>query len=107
MNLQVLWTPIALLSLSEVFKYTYLEFGERQLRRLTSQIYAAIRRIAAFPQLGRPEEEISEAMGIEYRSTIVIKEISLLYTVVGDTLYVEYVKNARQDDATMLEKLSE
>ena len=107
MSLHILWTPIALQSLSEVFEYTYLEFGELQLRKLTSQIYKATRRIANFPQSGRPEVEISEAMGVEYRSTIVISEISLLYTIIDDTLYIEYVKNARQDDATMLAKLCE
>ena len=106
MNLHILWTPIALQSLSEVFEYTFEEFGERQLRKLTSQIYAAIRRISAYPQLGKFEDEISDDTGIEFRSTIVISEIKLYYTVSGDTLYVEYVKNARMDDTTMLTKLS-
>ena len=36
-----------------------------------------------------------------------INEIKLLYTVVEDTLFIEFVKNTRLDDATMLAKLSE
>lgn len=106
MSLHILWTPIALQSLSDVFEYTYNEFGERQLRRLTSQIYAATRRIAAYPQLGKREAELTAATGIEYRSTVVISEIKLLYTISQDTLYVEFVKNARMDESTMLERLA-
>ena len=107
MNLHILWTPIALQSLSEVFVYTYTEFGERQLRKLTSQIYSATRRISAFPHSGKLETAISEATGVEYRSMVVISEILLLYTVMDDTIYIEYVKNTRQDDSTILKKLSE
>ena len=105
MSLQIRWTHIAQQSLSDVFEYTYAEFGERRLRKLCSEIYTATRRIASFPQSGKEESEISVEMGIVYRSTIVIKEIKLLYTIEGDTVYIEYVKNARQDDATMLMKL--
>jgi len=45
--------------------------------------------------------------GTEYRSILVISEIKLLYTVSEDTLFIEFVKNARMDDATMLEKLNQ
>ena len=107
MNLQILWTSIALQSLSEVFEYTFSEFGEHQLRKLTSQIYHTTHRIAAFPKLGRFEDEISEAMGVEYRSIQVINEIFLLYTISDETIFIEFVKNTRMDDATMLAKLSE
>jgi plasmid stabilization system protein ParE len=107
MNLQILWTPIALQSLSEVFVYTYTEFGERQLRKLTSQIYKVTRRIASFPQMGKLEEDLIDATGIEYRSMVVISELVLLYTIYEDTVYIEFVKDARLDDATMLAKLSE
>ena len=105
MSLLILWTPIALQSLSEVFAYTFEEFGERQLRKLTSQIYAVTKRISSFPNSGKVEYEITKAAGIEYRSVKLIKEISLLYTVVDDAIYIEFVKNARIDDATMLEKI--
>lgn len=53
MSLQIAWTPVALQSLSEVFEYTFKEFGERQVRK-----------------------------------------------------FIEYVRNARLDDATVWEKLS-
>ena len=105
MNLPILWTPIALLSLSEVFEYTYEEFGELQLRKLTSQIYSVTRRIATFPHLGKSETELFEATGINYRSIVVISKIKLLYTISDDTLFIEYVKNSNMDDATMLEKI--
>jgi hypothetical protein len=38
---------------------------------------------------------------------LVISEIKLLYTVSEDTLFIEFVKNARMDDSTMLEKLNQ
>ena len=107
MNLRIQWTPIALLSLSEVFEYTFEEFGERQLRRLQTQISSTARRIATFPGLGKQESDLVRATGTEYRSILVISEIKLLYTVSEDTLFIEFVKNARMDDATMLEKLNQ
>lgn len=106
MNLQVLWTPIALQSLSEVFEYTHKEFGERQLRKLASQILSVCNRLATFPLSGKREIAIIEATGMEYRSILVIKEIKLLYTISNDTLFIEFVKNTRMDDSTMLKKLN-
>ena len=106
MSLHIAWTPVALQSLSDVFEYTFDEFGERQVHRLTSQIYKVVRRIAAYPNLGTLDEECTEEFGVEYRSVKVISEISVMYTVVGDTLFIEYVRNARLDDATVWEKLS-
>ena len=106
MNLRIEWTPVALQSLSDVFEYTFEEFGERQVRRLTSQIYRATRRIATFPMSGAIDEACTEEFGVEYRHVVVISEISLLYTVVNDTLYIEYVRNARMDDSTVWDRLN-
>lgn len=106
MNLNIEWTAVALQSLSEVFDYTYEEFGERQVRKLISQIYKTTRRIAAFPGIGKIDDLCTEEFGVEYHSIVVISEISLLYTVLGDTIFIEYVRNARQDDETVWEKLS-
>ena len=106
MSLQILWTPIALQSLSEVLEYTYEEFGERQLHKLSSLIHSATCRLAIFPQSGKNEEALAKATGINYRSSLVIPEIKLLYTISDDTVFVEFVKNARMDDASMLAKLN-
>ena len=107
MNLQIRWTSVALQSLSEVLEYTYETFGEQQLHKLTSQITTTCYQIAAFPQSGKREEDLADATGIDYRSIIVISEIKLLYTTNDETLFIEFVKNARMDDATMLAKLNE
>lgn len=96
---------MALQSLSEVFEYTFEEFGERQMRRLFNQIISAVRRIAVFPASGILEPKCSEAMGVEYRSILVISQIKILYTVNGNTIFVEYVRNARLADETVLERL--
>ena len=106
MNLRIEWTHTALQSLEEVFEYTFEEFGERQVRKLTSQIYQVVRRLAAYPLMGAVDEESTEEFGVEYRRIVVISEISLLYTIVGDTLFIEYVRNVRMDDLTVWERLS-
>ena len=102
MNLNIEWTPVALQSLDEVFE----EFGKAQVRKLTKQIYSATRRIAAFPMAGTIDEDCTEEFGVEYRRIVVISEISLLYTIVDDTIFIEYVRNARLDDATVWDRLS-
>ena len=107
MSLQILWTHIALQSLAEVFDYTNEEFGERQLHKLASLIHSTTSRLAIFPQSGKYESELAKATGIEYRSALVIPEIKLLYTISDDTVFIEFVKNVRMDDATMLAKLNE
>jgi len=107
MNFQIQWTHIALLSLSEVYKYTYEEFGGRQLNKLTEQIQLATRCLSIFPMSGKREEELEESTGIEYRSIVVISEIKLLYTISDNTVFIEFVKNTRMDDATMLDKLKD
>ena len=106
MNLNIEWTPVALQSLDEVYEYTFEEFGKAQVRKLTNQIYSATRRIAAFPMAGTIDEDCTEEFGVEYRRIVVISEISLLYTIVDDTIFIEYVRNARLDDATVWDRLS-
>ena len=105
MNLQIQWTPTALQSLSEVLEYTFCQFGERQLRKLTRQIHTSARRVSIFPLLGKRETKLIKATGIEYRSTVVIKQIKLIYTIDKDILYVRFIKNNCMDDSTLLKKL--
>lgn len=106
MNLNIEWTAVALQSLSEVIDYTFEVFGERQVQKLLSQIYKVTGQLATFPYIGKVDEFCSEELGIEYRRILVISEISLLYIVAGNTVFIEYVKNARQDDVTIWEKLN-
>ena len=105
MSLQIQWTHTALQSLSEVLEYTYSRFGERQLRKLTRQIHASARRVSIFPLLGKRETKLIKTTGIEYRSTVVIKEIKLIYTIDNNIIYVRFIKNNRMDDSTLLKKL--
>ena len=107
MNLRIQWTPTALQSLSEVLEYTYGQFGERQLRKLTRQIHASARRVSIFPLLGKRETKLIKATGIEYRSIVVIKQINMIYTTDNGTLYVRFIKNNRMDESTILRKIKE
>jgi len=107
MSLQIQWTHIALQSLSEVSDYTFFEFGERQLRKLSNRINSTTRHISFFPLLGKHEKRLSKQTGIEYRSIVIIKEIKLYYTVNNGIIFVEYIKNTKMNDKTMLEKISD
>ena len=104
MNLRIVWTPSALQSLLDVFEYTHSEFGEYQLRRLRRKVTKATNRIAVYPKMGLVDP-ISEKIGVEYRSILVIPEIKIIYCVLQDTIQIEYVKNSRIDDETMLKNM--
>ena len=106
MSLQIQWTHIALQSLSEVSEYTFVKFGKRQLRKLSNRINSTTRYISFFPLLGKHEKVLSKQTGIEYHSIVVIKEIKLYYTINNGILFVEYIKNAKMDDNTMLAKIN-
>lgn len=104
MSSHIEWTATAQQSLEYVFEYTYGEFGERQLRRLHRQILNTVRRIVSFPQMG-PVESFSKLTGKEYRGVIVIKEIKVIYSIIPDGIRIEYIKNTRLDEATLLDAL--
>lgn len=65
------------------------------------KIDAATRRIAAFPQIGQVEP-YSARMGMEIRGLMVISQIKIVYCVMPDFIQIEYIKNNRLDDETML-----
>jgi plasmid stabilization system protein ParE len=104
MSLRIEWTPTAQQSLIDVFEYTYGEFGEYQLRKLRLKILKTARRIAAFPTMGTVEPYSVKAK-VEYRSMMVIPEIRIIYCVMDNFIQIEYVKNARLDDETMLRNM--
>ena len=106
MSLRIEWTRIALQSLSDVFDYTFEVFGEQQLEKMRTQIHETARIIATFPQAGKTEALLTEALGSEYRSMVVIKEIKLIYTITADAVFIEYVKNNRQDDSTIITRMN-
>lgn len=101
MSLPIKWTPLALQSLSDVFVYTFEIFGESQLLKLRGQISDATRLLSLFPLAGKKEAGLSEKMKTDYRSIVVIKEIKLIYTATSDEVFIEYVMNTRQSEATI------
>ena len=105
MNLQVKWTLVALQSLSDVLEHTYGQFGERQLRKINKRINSSVLRIMFFPNIGKPEPYVSELIGVDFRSVVVVKKIKLYYTQSKEILFVEFIKNTNMDDDTMLKKL--
>lgn len=104
MNLEIRWSEPALLSLAEVLEYTIVEHGERQALKLRKQVMSAILRISFSPYVAAVEP-YSNRVGVELRGYVVIPRIKIIYSIEGDTLFVEYIKNTFLSDQTMLERM--
>ena len=104
MNLETRWSAPALQSLAEVLQYTLEEHGEGQYNKLRRQVMDAVRRIAQSPFSG-VVEPISEKVGFELRGYKVIPRIKIIYSIIDNTVYIEYIKNTWLSEKTMLERM--
>ena len=93
-----------MLSLAEVLQYTLEEHGERQYTKLRKQVMNAVRKLSASPYLAAIEP-YSDKVGVELRGYLVIPRIKIIYSVVGDILYIEYIKNTWLSEETMLKRM--
>ena len=48
---------------------------------------------------------ISEKVGVELRGYLVIPKIKIIYTIVDDIVYIEYIKNTWLSEETMLRRM--
>jgi plasmid stabilization system protein ParE len=104
MNLETRWSAPALQSLAEVLQYTLDEHGEGQYNKLRRQVMDAVRRIAQSP-FSAVVEPISEKVGFELRGYKVIPRIKIIYSIIDNTVYIEYIKNTWLSEKTMLERM--
>ena len=104
MNLETRWSAPALQSLAEVLQYTLDEHGEGQYNKLRRQVMDAVRRIAQSP-FSAVVEPISEKVGFELRGYKVIPRIKIIYSIIDNTVYLEYIKNTWLSEKTMLERM--
>jgi len=104
MNLETRWSAPALQSLAEVLQYTLEEHGEGQYNKLRRQVMGAVRRIAQSP-FSAVVEPISEKVGFELRGYKVIPRIKIIYSIIDNTVYIEYIKNTWLSEKTMLERM--
>ena len=104
MSLETRWSDPALLSLAEVLEYTLEEHGELQYTKMRKQIMDAVRKISVSPY-SAPIEPCSEKVGVELRGYLVISKIKIIYSVVDNILYIEYIKNTWLSEQTMLEHM--
>ena len=93
-----------MLSLAEVLEYTQLKHGERQAKKMRSQVMAAVRKISLSPYIASIEP-YSEKVGVELRGYLVIPRIKVIYSVVNGIVYIEYVKNTYLSERTMLNRM--
>ncbi|MBR2151039.1 MAG: hypothetical protein IJ902_06640 [Prevotella sp.] len=104
MNLETRWSGPALLSLAEVLEYTLEEHGERQYKKLRKQVLEAVRHIS-FTPFAAAIEPYSDVVGVELRGYKVIPQLKIIYSVVDDVVYIEYIKNSWLSEETMLERM--
>lgn len=93
-----------MLSLSEVLQYTIVEHGERQALKLRRHVMDAVRRISVSPYVAKVEP-YSDKVGVELRGYVVIPRIKIIYSVVDNVLYIEYIKNTFLSEETMLRNM--
>jgi plasmid stabilization system protein ParE len=104
MSLEIRWSETALQSLAEVLEYTLEEHGERQYTKLRKQVMDAVRKISISPYLAAIEP-YSEKVGVELRGYLLIPRIKIIYSIVDNVLFIEYVKNTWLSEKTMLERM--
>ena len=104
MSLETRWSGPALLSLAEVLEYTLEEHGERQYEKMRRQVMDAVRKIACSPYTAAVEP-VSEKVGFELRGYKVIPRIKVIYSIVDDVVYIEYIKNTWLSEETMLDRM--
>lgn len=93
-----------MLSLAEVLQYTLEEHGEDQYNKMRRQVMDAVRKIAKTPYTAAIDP-VSEKVGFEIRSYKVISKIKIMYSVVDNVVYVEYIKNTWLSEETMLRRM--
>ena len=104
MSLETRWSEPALLSLAEVLQYTLEEHGEGQYNKLRRLVMDAVRSIGKSP-FSAAVEPISEEVGFELRGFKVIPRIKIIYSIIDDIVYIEYIKNTWLSDETMIERM--
>ncbi|MBQ7141837.1 MAG: type II toxin-antitoxin system RelE/ParE family toxin [Bacteroidaceae bacterium] len=104
MSLKTRWSRPALLSLADVLDYTLEEHGVRQYKKMRKQVMDAVRQLSVSPFMAAVEP-YSDKVGVELRGYVVIPHIKIIYSVVDDILYIEYIKNTYLSEQTMLERM--
>ena len=104
MSLETRWSEPALLSLAEVLEYTLEEHGESQYTKIRKQVMDAVHKIAQTPY-SAAVDPVSEKVGFEIRGYKVISKIKIMYSVVDNVVYIEYIKNTWLSEETMLKRM--
>lgn len=104
MSLGIRWSEPALQSLAEVLQYTLKEHGEGQYNKMRRKVMEAVQHIAQSP-FTAAIDPISEKVGFELRGYKVIPRIKIIYSIVDDIVYIEYIKNTWLSEKTMLDRM--
>lgn len=91
----ITWLQPALDSLSDVVDYSIEYFGTRQATNIVDNIYATVENLNVFPLMGAVIPEISNETTI-YRRLNINKQLSVIYRVQDDTIYIMFVWDNRR-----------
>lgn len=64
----------------------------------------AVRKLSVSPYTAAIEP-YSDKVGVELRGYLVIPRIKIIYSIVDNVVYIEYVKNTWLSEQTMLERM--
>lgn len=91
----VTWLQPALDSFSDVVDYSIEYFGTRKASNTVDAIYAAVEKLELFPLIGSVIPEISNDKR-KYRKISVSKQLSIVYRVEAETVFVMFVWDSRR-----------
>jgi plasmid stabilization system protein ParE len=89
------WLDDARTSLDAEMEYVYAEFGLAALRKFYGDLLERVSQLQVFPRIGIRCRNL-DYRGYEMR-ILHVKKISVVYSIVGDTILILYIWNNRQD----------
>ena len=105
MSMEIVWSDVALISLSDTLKYTHEEFGDIQVRKLIERIRKTTERLAIFPFSAAIIPE-SIKNGKQYRSVTIDHTLRLIYKIELSTITILFVGNTYMDLKHIIEKVN-
>jgi toxin ParE1/3/4 len=97
----VVLSPIAETDFEDILVYTRGQWGAKQADTYATAIRAALREIAAYPEIGRPRDDLRVGL----RSFLVQQHHFILYRIDGETIRVLRIVHVRTDPTRWLQRV--
>ena len=103
MAYKIEWLDKARQSLDAEMEYVYSEFGRHTLSKVYDELNERVLQLLMFPRLGVRSEDL-DYHGYEMRM-LHVKKVSVIYTIIDNTVLILYVWNNQQDPGRLAETL--